>query len=70
MKIASQTPSAQVLIKRISLNSNLDFSQITETSLRGVGRSSQRLMDVFFHWWNHQPPKKGGGEAFILNPKN
>jgi hypothetical protein len=70
MKIASQTPSAQVLIKRISLNSNLDFSQITETSLRGVGRSLQRLMDVFFHWWNQQPPKKGRGEAFILNPKN
>jgi hypothetical protein len=33
-----------VLTKRISLNSNLDFSQITQTSLRDVGESSQRLM--------------------------
>jgi hypothetical protein len=35
--------SAEVLTKRISLNPNLDFSQITQTSQRGVGESSQRL---------------------------
>jgi hypothetical protein len=34
---------AQVLTKMISLNPNLDFSQITQISQRGVGESSQRL---------------------------
>jgi hypothetical protein len=32
-----------VLTKRISLNPNLDFSQINQTSLRGEGESSQRI---------------------------
>jgi hypothetical protein len=34
---------AQVLTKRISPNPNLNFSQINQTSLRGVGESSQQL---------------------------
>jgi hypothetical protein len=38
---------AQVLTKRISLNPKLDFSQITQTSQRGVGESSQRLENEF-----------------------
>jgi hypothetical protein len=33
----------QVLTKRISLNPSLDFSQINQTSLRGVVESSQTL---------------------------
>jgi hypothetical protein len=37
---------AQVLTKRISLNPNLDFSQITQSSQRGVGDSSQRQVPV------------------------
>jgi transposase len=39
--------SAEVLTKRISLNPNLDFSQITQTSQRGVGESSQRLENEY-----------------------
>jgi hypothetical protein len=61
---------AQVLTKWISLNPNLDFSQITQTTLRGVGESSQKLMDAYFHWWNQHPSKEGRGQAFILSPKN
>jgi hypothetical protein len=37
----------QVLRKRISLNPNLDFSQITQTSQRGVGESSRMLRNEF-----------------------
>jgi hypothetical protein len=38
----------------------LNFSQINQTSLRGIGERSQRLIDVHFYWWNQQPLKKGG----------
>jgi hypothetical protein len=59
-----------VLTKRISLNPSLDFSQINQTSLRGVGERSQILMDVYFCWWNQQPPKEGGGELLYMSLKN
>jgi hypothetical protein len=55
---------AQVLTKRISLNPILDFSQIIQTSLRGVGDGSQRLYDEYFQWWNQQLPK-GEGEKLL-----
>jgi hypothetical protein len=61
---------AQVLTKRISLKPSLDFSKINQTSLRGVGDRSQRLMDVYFHWWNQQPPKEGGKKLLYLSLKN
>jgi hypothetical protein len=53
----------------ISLNPILYFSQITQTSLRGVGRSSQRLIDVYFCWWNQHPPKESGKSFYTYPPK-
>jgi hypothetical protein len=47
-----------------SLNPNLDSSQITQTSPRGVGERSQRLRDEYFHGWHQQPPNEGRGERF------
>jgi hypothetical protein len=61
---------SQMLIKRISLNPILDFSQIDQTSLRGVGQRSQRLKDVHFCWWNQHPPKEGGGKLLYYPPKS
>jgi hypothetical protein len=43
MKIASQSSSAQITHKKESLNSNLDLSQISQTSQKGVAESSQGL---------------------------
>jgi hypothetical protein len=48
---------------------SLDFSQITQTSLRGEGEMSQRLQKEYFCWWNQQPSKEGRGKLFILPPK-
>jgi hypothetical protein len=47
----------------------LDFSQITQTSLSGEGKRSQRLKEEYFYWWNQHPPKEGGGKVFIPSPK-
>jgi hypothetical protein len=69
MKIASQSSSVQALTKRISLNPNLDFSQITQTSQRGVGRSSQRLRNKFGSLVVLASSKDGRGGAFILAPQ-
>jgi hypothetical protein len=69
MKIASQSSSAQSLTKRISLNPNMNFSQITQTSQRGVGESSQRLRNEYGLWMASTPSKGGRGKAFILIPK-
>jgi hypothetical protein len=60
---------AQVLTKRILLNSSLDFSEINQTSLRGVGERSQRLMDMYFHWWNQQPLEEGEGKILYVSPQ-
>jgi hypothetical protein len=61
---------AQVLTKQISLNPNLDLSQITQTLLRSVGESSKRLINDYFRGWNQQLSKGGDGKAFILFLKN
>jgi hypothetical protein len=60
---------AQVLTKKISLNPNLDFSQITQISQRDVGRSSQRLGNEFDSLVVPVISKGGRGEAFILATK-
>jgi hypothetical protein len=59
---------AQVLTKRISLNPNLDFSQIIQTSQRGVGRSSERHGNAFGSLVVPAASKGGRGKAFILAP--
>jgi hypothetical protein len=48
---------------------SLDFSQITQTSLRGKGERFQRLKDVYFCWWNQQPPNEGGKSFYTCPPK-
>jgi hypothetical protein len=58
-----------VLTKRISLNPSLDFSQINQNSLRGVGERSQRLKGVYFYWWNQQLPKREWGKLLYYSPK-
>jgi hypothetical protein len=58
-----------VLTKRISLNPNLDFSQITQTSQRYVGESSQRLGNEYDSLVVLAASKGGRREAFILAPK-
>jgi hypothetical protein len=55
-----------MLTKRISLNHNLDFSQISQ---RGAGRSSQRHGNEFGSLVVLAISKEGRGEAFILAPK-
>jgi hypothetical protein len=62
--------NAQRAHKEDSLNPNLDFSQITQTSQRGVGESSQRLSMSVFRGWHQHPPKEGGGKLLYLSPKN
>ena len=62
--------NAQRAHKEDSLNPNLDFSQITQTSQRGVGESSQRLSMSVFRGWHQLPPKEGGGKLLYLSPKN
>ena len=62
--------NAQRAHKEDSLNPNLDFSQITQTSQRGVGESSQRLRMSVFRGWHQLPPKEGGGKLLYLSPKN
>jgi hypothetical protein len=62
--------NAQRAHKEDSLNPNLDFSQITQTSQRGVGESSQRLRMSVFRGWHQHPPKEGGGKLLYLSPKN
>jgi hypothetical protein len=52
MKIVLQSSSVQITHKEESLNPSLDLPQITQTSQRGVGESSQRLQDEIFCWWN------------------
>jgi hypothetical protein len=49
---------------------SLDFLQITQTSLRGEAKKSERLKEEYFRWWNQHPLKEKGGKAFILPPKN
>jgi hypothetical protein len=48
----------------------MDFSQITQTSLRGEGKRYQRLKEEYFHWQNQQHSKEGMEKAFILSFKN
>jgi hypothetical protein len=55
--------------KRMSLNPSLDFSQINQTSLRGVGERSQSHKDMHFHRWNQQPSKEGRGSFYTI-PQN
>jgi hypothetical protein len=55
---------AQVLTKKISLNPNLNFSQIIQTSERDVGRRSQRLENEFGSLLYQQPPKEGRGSSY------
>jgi hypothetical protein len=55
--------------KRISLNPNLDFSQITQTSERGVGRSSQRLENEYDSLVVPATSKGGRGKLLYLPPK-
>jgi hypothetical protein len=69
MKIASQSSSAQMTPKEDSLNPNLDFSQITQTSQRGLGESSQRLRNECVSWMTPAPSKGGKGKASILVPQ-
>jgi hypothetical protein len=47
----------------ISLNPNLDFSQITQTSQRGVGRSSQRLLNEIGSLVVPASSKRGGASS-------
>jgi hypothetical protein len=61
---------AQVLTKRISLNHNLDFSQITQTSLRGVGESSQRIMGWVLSLVEPAASKGRRGKLLYLPPKS
>jgi hypothetical protein len=53
--------------KEDSLNSNLDFSQISQ---RGVGKSSQRLSNECVSWMAPAPFKGWRGKVFIPVPKN
>jgi hypothetical protein len=69
MKIALQSSSAQITHKEEYLNPSLDLSEITQTSQRGVGESSQRLYEECFHSWNQQSPKEGGGSFYSCPPK-
>jgi hypothetical protein len=55
-----------VLTKRISLNPNLDFSQI---SYSGVRESSQRLKNEYGSLVVPAASKGGRGEDFILPKK-
>jgi hypothetical protein len=48
------------------VNPNLDLSKITQTSLRGVGESSQRLRNECVSWMTPAPSKGGRGKTFIL----
>jgi hypothetical protein len=57
-----------VLTKRISLNPNLDFSQITQTSQRGVGESSQRLGNAYDLLVVPAASKGERGELLYLPP--
>jgi hypothetical protein len=69
-KIVSQSSSAQALTKRISLNPILDLSQITQTSQRGVGESSQRLKKKYVSWMAPAPSKGRRGKLLYLPLKN
>jgi hypothetical protein len=60
---------AQVLTKRNSLNTNLDLLQITQTLLRGVGESSQRLMGWVFSLVEPATSKGGRGNFYTYLPK-
>jgi hypothetical protein len=51
------------------LTINLDFLQITQISLRGEGKRSQRLKKEYFHWWNQQPSKEGRGKLLYYPQK-
>jgi hypothetical protein len=64
-RFVSQSSSAQ---KEDSLNPNLDFSQITQTSPRGVGVSPQRFRDEYCRWHQH-PPKEGEGKLLYMSQK-
>jgi hypothetical protein len=57
-----------VLTKRISLNPNLDFSQIIQTSQRGVGESSQSLGNEYGSLDVPAASKGGREKSFILAP--
>jgi hypothetical protein len=70
MNVALQSSSAQIAHKEKSLNPNLDLSQITQTSQRGVGEGSQRLRNEYVSWLALAPSKEGSEKAFILVPKN
>jgi hypothetical protein len=51
------------------LTLSLDFSQITQTSLSGEGKKSQKLKEEYFHWWNQQLSKEGGGSFYTILQK-
>jgi hypothetical protein len=58
-----------VLIKRISLNPNLDLPHITQTSPRGVGETSQRLRNEYVLIDGTNTLQRREGDAFILAPQ-
>jgi hypothetical protein len=61
-------PQSSNTHKEDSLNPNLDFSQITQTSPRGVGGDHKGLvMSIFMD--GTSPSKGERGKAFILVPK-
>jgi hypothetical protein len=55
--------------RRFSQPTTYVFSQITRSSQRGVGESSQRLRMSVFHGWHQQPPKEGGESFYTCPPK-
>jgi hypothetical protein len=66
MKISSQSSSAH---KNISLNPNLNFLQINQTSLRGVGESSQKALGWILLLVEPAASKGERRKAFILIPQ-
>jgi hypothetical protein len=56
--------------KEDSLNPNLNFSQITQISLRGVGESTQGPRNECVSWMASAPSKGGSEKLLYLSPKN
>jgi hypothetical protein len=52
--------------KEDSLNPNSYFSQITQTSQKGVEESSQKLKNECVSWMTLAPSKGGREKAFLL----
>jgi hypothetical protein len=59
---------AQVLTKRISLKSNLDFSQINQTSLRGVGERAHKGFRMIIFIGGTSRLQRREGESFYTCP--